>query len=196
MQRALVWLNLYGGEAFRHKLKNRQKMHFLCFLAVFALTSDSLGWATSMPFASINSTNPRTNPWNFHKKNGELAELENDLFFRRPFWIFFSKKIKNCIISMKTSSPFIWGIINFCTMDGFFGILEKTSSELICTGLYLPGWLGCRSPVTIRNRHSRPPRAVTPDQWSMVGGLRRVSVSVLSCRSFLRSFGDKMCPHR
>ena len=40
-------------------------------------------------------------------------------------------------ISMKTSSPFIWGIIYFCTMDGFFRILEKTSSELICTRLYL-----------------------------------------------------------
>ena len=32
---------------------------------------------------------------------------------------------------MKTSSPFIY----FCTMDGFFRILEKTSSELICTQL-------------------------------------------------------------
>ena len=35
------------------------------------------------------------------------------------------------------SSPFIWGIIFFCSMDGFFRILEKTSSELICTRLYL-----------------------------------------------------------
>ena len=43
---------------------------------------------------------------------------------------------KKNIISMKTSSPFIWGIIYFCTMDGFFRILEKTSSELICTRLY------------------------------------------------------------
>ena len=31
MRRALMGLNLYGGEAVRHKLKNRQKMHFLCF---------------------------------------------------------------------------------------------------------------------------------------------------------------------
>ena len=35
MRRALVWLNLYGREAVRHKLKNRPKMHFLCFLAIF-----------------------------------------------------------------------------------------------------------------------------------------------------------------
>ena len=34
------------------------------------------------------------------------------------------------------SSPFIWGIIFFCTMDGFIRILEKRLSELICTRLY------------------------------------------------------------
>ena len=42
-----------------------------------------------------------------------------------------------CFILMKTSSPFIWGIIYFYNMDGSFRILEKTSSELICTRLYL-----------------------------------------------------------
>ena len=34
------------------------------------------------------------------------------------------------------SSPFIWGIIFFCTMDGFSRILEKKLSELLCTRLY------------------------------------------------------------
>ena len=32
MRRALICLNLYGREAVRHKLKNRQKMHFFVFL--------------------------------------------------------------------------------------------------------------------------------------------------------------------
>ena len=66
-----------------------------------------------------------------------MAELENEVFLSRPFWFFFQEKnfAKICFISMKTSSPFIWGIIYFCTMDGFFRILEKTSSELICTRL-------------------------------------------------------------
>ena len=50
---------------------------------------------------------------------------------------FFSRRIFFCFISMKTSSPFIWGIIYFCTMDGFFRILEKTSFQLICTRLYV-----------------------------------------------------------
>ena len=31
MRRALMWLNVYGREAVRQKLKNRLKMHFLCF---------------------------------------------------------------------------------------------------------------------------------------------------------------------
>ena len=35
------------------------------------------------------------------------------------------------------SSPFIWGIIFFCTMDGFSRILEKKLSELLCTRLYM-----------------------------------------------------------
>ena len=34
------------------------------------------------------------------------------------------------------SSPFIWGIIFFCTMEGFFRILKKTSFQLFCTRLY------------------------------------------------------------
>ena len=40
---------------------------------------------------------------------------------------------------MKTSSPFIWGIIFFCTMDDFFRMLEKRLSELICTRLCYMG---------------------------------------------------------
>ena len=38
---------------------------------------------------------------------------------------------------MKRPNAFIWGIIYFCTMDGFFRILEKRLSELICTRLYV-----------------------------------------------------------
>ena len=38
---------------------------------------------------------------------------------------------------MKITLAFIWGIVHFCTIDGFFRILKKTSSKLICTRLYL-----------------------------------------------------------
>ena len=56
-------------------------------------------------------------------------------FFRRPFWFFF------CFTLLKRPKAFIWGIIFFCTMDGFFRILEKTASELICTQLYILGFI-------------------------------------------------------
>ena len=39
------------------------------------------GWATSMPFASINSTNPRTNPIHFHKKILTFGDFEKHCFF-------------------------------------------------------------------------------------------------------------------
>ena len=43
----------------------------------------------------------------------------------RFFWVgqfdfLFQKKCVFCFISMKTCSPFIWDIIYFCNMDGFF----------------------------------------------------------------------------
>ena len=40
---------------------------------------------------------------------------------------------------MEISLAFIWDVIYFCTMEGFFRILEKTSSKLICTQLYILG---------------------------------------------------------
>jgi len=56
-----------------------------------------------MPFAPINSTNPRTNPWKFHKKwlriggAGKWGFFESAIlnFLSRPFWIFF------CFISVE-----------------------------------------------------------------------------------------------
>ena len=50
--------------------------------------------------------------------------------------IFFFKNIFFCFILSKRPKAFIWGLVFFCTMDGFFRILEMTSSELICTRLY------------------------------------------------------------
>ena len=69
----------------------------------------------------------------------ELAILKNVIFLSRTFWFFFFQKKKCffCFIWKKTSSSFIWGIIFFCSMDGFFRILEKRQSELICTRLYV-----------------------------------------------------------
>ena len=62
-----------------------------------------MGWAKSIPFVSINPTNPRTNPWNFHEKilriggAGKRGFFEAAIlnFLSRPFWFFF------CFISVK-----------------------------------------------------------------------------------------------
>ena len=56
-------------------------MHFLAvFLAFVGQPHGHIRSATSMPFASFNPTNPRTNLRNFHKKFWELAILKNELF--------------------------------------------------------------------------------------------------------------------
>ena len=102
MRRALVWLHIYGRENVWNKPQNSlktQKQHFL----PVGQPHDHISWATPMPFASINSTNPRTNPWNFHEKilriggAGKWGFFEAAIlnFLSRPFWIFF------CFISVK-----------------------------------------------------------------------------------------------
>ena len=53
------------------------------------------GWATSMSFASINSTNSRNNPWYFHEKIFRIGGVENLVFFESTILnLFFFKKNK------------------------------------------------------------------------------------------------------
>ena len=52
-------------------------------------------------------------------------------FLSRPFWIFFLLHFN------EKCSPFLWGIIFLCTMDGFSRILEKKLSKVLCTRLYV-----------------------------------------------------------
>ena len=99
-----------------------------CFRAYVRQPHDHIDWATSMPFASINPTNLRTNPWNFHKKHWELAELENEGFLSRPFWIFFA--------SFQWKRQPVHIRYHFFLHYGWFlQILGKRLSELICTRL-------------------------------------------------------------
>jgi hypothetical protein len=52
-----------------------------CFCAYVGQPHNHIGWATSMSFASINPTNPWTNPRNFHNFYWELGILKNSFFF-------------------------------------------------------------------------------------------------------------------
>ena len=69
-------------------------MHFFaCFWAYIRQSHDHISWAIPMPFASINSTNPRNNPWNFHKKVLRIGWAGTWVFFLSwPFWFFFQWK--------------------------------------------------------------------------------------------------------
>ena len=145
--RALTWLNLYGCEAVRLKPKNSQKTpktFFACFWAYVRQPHSHISWAIPMPFASINSTNQRTNPWNFQKKNIENWRSWKmtfwGFFLVFGYWIFLEKSFFSMIITM----VFIWVSLYFCTMDVFFRILKKALSELICLQLYTYKFaLGC-----------------------------------------------------
>ena len=79
---------------------------FSHFWAYAGQPHDHTGWVKSMPFASINPTNPRTNPWKFHEKILRIGGAGKWVFFwgghfeslSRPFWIFF------CFISLKNAA--------------------------------------------------------------------------------------------
>ena len=119
--------------------KRGKNAFFVClplFWAYVWQPDDHISLATSMLFGSIYPTHPRTNPWNHCKKILKFGRAENDIFWFLVFgyWVF-QKKIFVCFFPMEISLAFIWGIIYFCSMDGFFRILEKTTSKLICTRL-------------------------------------------------------------
>ena len=69
--------------------KNTNIAFFACFWAYVWQPHDHIGWALSMPFASINPTNPRTNSWNFHKKILRIDRVEKWPFFESAILNFF-----------------------------------------------------------------------------------------------------------
>ena len=62
-----------------------------------------VGWDTSMPFASINSTNPRTNTWNIQKKNLKIGDFEKRTFFQSAIL-----KTRQSLLVSKDGSKFWW----------------------------------------------------------------------------------------
>ena len=112
MGRPLMWLNLYGHETVQRKLKNRQEMGFVffgCFWAYVRQPHNHIGWATSMTFASINTINPRNNPWSFCEIFLRIGSIENLSFFELAILIFCSKKKYFSHFPMKISQSFLAG---------------------------------------------------------------------------------------
>ena len=73
--------------------KNTKNAFFACFRTYVRQPHGHIGWATLIPFASINCTNPRPNPWNFWKKN-----IENWQFWKKSNWV-----LRKCFIPIKIS---------------------------------------------------------------------------------------------
>ena len=97
------------------KLKNRQKMPFFVFLGCFCpyvrQPHNHIGWVNSISFASINPTNPRTNPWNLHKSNLRIGDFEKLSFFELAaleYFCFLPMKISQSYLDIKDGSKFWW----------------------------------------------------------------------------------------
>ena len=72
--------------------KNTKNAFFVCFWSYVRQPHGHIGWATLMPFASINSTNPRTNLWNFREKILRIGDFEKRCFFESAILNFFFRK--------------------------------------------------------------------------------------------------------
>ena len=86
MRRTLIWLNLYGCQSgcltlALKQVKNTKNALLACFRAYVWQSDNHLGWATSMPFASINPTNPRTNLQKNLEKILRIGRIEKLIFF-------------------------------------------------------------------------------------------------------------------
>ena len=126
MRRALMWLNVYGREAVRQAQKwpkNTKNAFLACFRAYIGQPHGRIRWATSMPFASINSTNPRTNLWNFREKILRIGDFKKwpflknghfGFFFQKKFFFFASFSWKSVQIYMVE-----WMGRNFDVFPGF-----------------------------------------------------------------------------
>ena len=87
MWRALLWLNLYGREAVRHKLKNRQKVLF-CIFRPFL----SLCWIVSQPYRLSHNNALHINQFYSPKDQSmkfSLKNIENWRSWKMRFLPFF-----------------------------------------------------------------------------------------------------------
>ena len=107
MWRALIWLNLYSGEAVRHKLKKGRKtlkMHFLPVLELHSLTAILVEPYQCPSHQSILLIQGPIHEI-FTTKFQELAILKNKLFFVGHFENFFKKCF--CFILMFKGQSFL-----------------------------------------------------------------------------------------
>ena len=90
-------IELIDAKGINVAQKQIKNAFLACFWAYVGQPHGHIGWAIPMPFASMNSTNPRTAPWNFHKKILRIGDFEKWPFFESAILDFFQKK-KFCFV--------------------------------------------------------------------------------------------------
>ena len=98
-------------------------MFFGNFWVYVRQPQDHICWARSMPFASCNPTNPRTNLWNFHEKFLRIGDFEKWPFLKNGHFGYFFKKKNFFFASFSWKSVQIymveWMGWNFDVFPGF-----------------------------------------------------------------------------
>ena len=138
MRRALKCLNLYGCEAVRHKLKNSVFCVFRLFLSLCQTASQPYTFSHTSALRIKQFYKPKDQTIKISWKNIENCRSWKTRFFWGGHFEFSKSAILIFFLLhlCEKSSPFIWGIIFFCTMDGPSRILKKTSFQFFCTRLY------------------------------------------------------------
>ena len=90
--------------------KSTENAFFGCFWAFVGQPHGHIHWATSMPFASFNPTNPRTNLRNFREKILRIGDFEKRPFFESAILNFFFSKKKFFFLlhSYENQPKFTW----------------------------------------------------------------------------------------
>ena len=103
--------------------KSTENAFFGCFWAFVGQPHGHIHWATSMPFASFNPTNPRTNLRNFREKFLRIGDFKKWAFFELAILNFFFKKKNFFFASFPWKSAQIymveWMGRNFNVFPGF-----------------------------------------------------------------------------
>ena len=166
-----MWLNLYGCETVRHKLKNGLKTQIMHFLPVFELMSDSL---TTMQVEIHKCP--------LHQSilltQGPIHEIFTIFFLRigdfekRPFWIFFYTVYVHCpfICNLRCSLPAHYDCCCCCSV---FHTFMNDINKHIYTLIRRANKVQCRHQSSCDRRNGIFTR------------LFLISVTLHSCRSSL-----------
>ena len=140
----LIWKSSWLSWGWSKKIKmadvkNKKNALFACFRPYIGQPDNHIGWATSLPLASIYYIDPRTNPWNFCEKILRIGGVEQLFlfFFESTILIFFFQKKSFCFTPHENQLGFHMSYCLFLQHKWFVQNLEETSFQLICTRLYL-----------------------------------------------------------